>query len=304
MNIVIFSRNRPAQLDALLTSLKLNMVHGYEGANISVIFKDDMLGAPRGYLRLFKDTEQYGPALHKGINLKYQMDDSNFRDLVLSSIDESHELTMFLVDDIVFKGEFSIHDFAFQLVKDAPKTIICTSLRLWKGINHCYPTNSPSPAPKFSKLKDDTLVFNWVNQSGDWGYPMSVDGHVYRTDFILRVTRALQFSNPNVFEGNMAQLVGMGVFSNLPTMVCYESESKLVNNPLNRVQDVAQNRCGNETTAEEINKRFLLGERIDVSVYQGVSNAAPHTEMPIKWRTTNVDQRATREATDQATPCV
>ena len=37
----------------------------------------------------------------------------------------------------------------------------------------------PTAVPDF---EDETLLkWNWAGQPGDWGYPMSVDGNVYRS---------------------------------------------------------------------------------------------------------------------------
>src|SRR5207244_9482623 len=55
------------------------------------------------------------------------------------------------------------------------------------------------------------------------------------------------------------------------------------NIPANRVQDTHQNRHMGLATPEELNERFLAGERIALEPIERVQNVAPHHEMALEW---------------------
>lgn len=64
------------------------------------------------------------------------------------------------------------------------------------GITHCYPTRQNTPPPPL----DSEGTWAWRGALGDWGYPMSLDAHVFRTAELAKMAIALEFANPNLFE--------------------------------------------------------------------------------------------------------
>lgn len=273
LNTVVFSKDRPCQLEALLRSFLQYAPKDF--GHVTVLWTSSNEEFRRGY--------QIVNSGYKAANLRFleeNHDRFTFKHCVDSCIDPELPLTMFLVDDIIFKSPFSFDDLVFKSAfRD---DVICTSLRLYEGINFCYPTQQTIQPPLCKgEVGEDLLEFSWKDAAGDWGYPMSIDGHVFKTPFAKKFVSILEYNNPNSFEGMMAHAANLGFFNHLPKMVCYKTDSKLLNIPANRVQDTARNRHGNLFTPEEMNQQFLLGHRIDIEPYAGYKNNAPHIELPI-----------------------
>jgi hypothetical protein len=215
-------------------------------------------------------------------NITWKRQSFSFKKDVLESVYSSDPLTMFLVDDIIFKAPFSTSDKEVELVKNN-KEILALSLRLDQNITHCYATNQPSTVPSFVKGN----IWKWPGAEGDWGYPFSVDGNIYRTDFILPKLQLYGYNNPNELEAmlnsNNASLVALGTSGKPEYMACYSKGSKLVNIPANRVQNAFQNRHANSMSAEELNTRFINGEHISLDTVGNIQNTTVHAEIPYIW---------------------
>lgn len=276
INIIIFSKNRAAQLELLLTSLK-KYFNEFNQANISVLFKATNKDYDDAYRILMSTTPE---------NISFIDDNEfgSFRPTVMNLLSQktNNEYTMFLVDDIVFRDYFSISDEIFSNLSSPD--MLSVSLRLYEKVNHCYATNSPSPLPSFTLGN----VWKWGNASGDWGYPMSVDGNVFKTEFINNLLKTVvpNFDNPNSFE---ASLNHPFVKQNLPKyLCCYIQKSKLINNPANRVQDIYQNRITGAFNPEEINQLFLEGKRLRPVVdLENLDNNTVHYDIEMEMKDVN-----------------
>jgi hypothetical protein len=269
MNIVIFSKDRPAQLDLFLRSMKKFFPewHKFNDVHILYTYSNEAYGA--GYVR----TITVHPEFHYAFENK-----GNFKMDTLNLIKKDRNFTMFFVDDNVFKNSFSLRS---EVVKEfiIREDIACVSLRLYPGINFCYTMNVPMKVPTFTDSR--RLVWRWRDASpGDWSYPMSLDGHLFKTEDILPVLMVLDYSNPNTMEGILANNP-----INIPHMICFE-ESKIFNVPANKVQDVNGNRHGN-TTAWDINERYTRGDRLSLvkllSNPLSINNTSCHQDVPLEW---------------------
>jgi hypothetical protein len=176
--------------------------------------------------------------------------------------------TMFLVDDILFINKFSLQDNEIKMLEH--DMILATSLRLYSGTTYCYAENKTVKVPSFTKK----CVWDWTKEQGDWGYPMSVDGNIYRTNFLKTFIEKLTFSNPNQFEASMDMNKISGVYPKYKC--CYVNSPKLVNIPANIVQEQYKNRFNKHISAEEMNKMFLNGKVIDTKHYQGIIRNSCH----------------------------
>ena len=113
-------------------------------------------------------------------------------------------------------------------------------------------------------------MWQWRGAPGDWAYPMSLDGHIFRTEDVLPLIQAERFDNPNLLETRLAKHP-----IDKPLMTCLD-EHVVVNIPLNRVQNVYHNRCGDDWTAERLNELFLAGKAIDTRHFDGMQNRSAH----------------------------
>lgn len=275
LNIIILSKDRPMQLCALMESMdnSFSFIKDSQRNNISisVLYKATSSDFQKGYSILKKDT---GKSF-------FNQDDSNlsFKEQVLNLFRDDCEYTMFLVDDILFKNSFN-----FEILKELEKNkrVICVSLRLAKHITFCYPTGQNTKVPE-GITNDQFVTFKWKDAEGDWGYPMSADGHIFKTSFIKKVIDMIDFKNPNQMESKMAELANRGYFLAFPEMICMKDNSVLFNIPANRVQEEFKNRHGNLYTPEALNELFLKGQKIIYSKYWEMENNAPHMETEMEF---------------------
>lgn len=276
LNVIIFSKDRAAQLDALLRSIR-ERVEGWEKRSLwSVVFAASSPEFDEGY--------EIVRAEHRSGTLRFideRSQSGDFRSIVTETMQRQHQANgapwcMFLVDDIIFKTQWALDGGKpMRRLKTDPR-VLCLSLRMCPRYNVCYSENRPVKRPFMALFGR----WNWRKASGDWGYPMSLDGHVFRYNDIFPLVQQIEFKNPNTFEFALSQ----NPIIARPLMTCY-AESVVVNLPVNRVQHVYNNRAGEEygLSAEELNASFLAGRRVNLApIYALNENLACHHELPLQ----------------------
>ncbi len=257
INIIVFSKDRALQLDLFLRSFN-TFVKFTERCNIKILYTYSNERFKQGYEILIKDKPDNATFIKE----------TNFKKDTIDLIDTNNPYTVFFVDDIIFKEPFEFYDQKMNLfISD--RSIACLSLRLHKNLSYCYAEARNMKKPVF----DTNNIFNWTKETGDYGYPMSQDGHIFRTNEIYGFHVSLDYHAPNTLEGKLhLQRKRMP-----PNMICYD-KSIIINNPLNRVQFASINRCGN-ISADFLNDKYLDGYRIDMIPFVGFNNIAVHTEI-------------------------
>jgi len=267
---LIFSKDRPIQLNALLESFYLNC-------------KDDI-----PLVVYYTCSNLYYCNSYKEIEMKYFNANIEFIEQKIFKIDLikilgsiGTEFIFFLVDDIIFKTKFSFKD--YLNLPNNYKYIL--SLRLGKNLNYCYTKQKTQKLPEFKSI-DKFISWSWQKGEHDWNYVFSVDGNIYCTKDILAMTKLIPFNAPNSYEANM------NIFRYIlgrKKGLCYES-SILVNLCINRVQNEIENIAGN-ISIQELNKYWSEGLKIDVEYFQNINNKSAHIEIdkiPIINRGTDV----------------
>ena len=257
INIIIFSRDRGAQLELLLRSMKIHF-NEWKTSKINILYTYSN--------NLFNEGYKITKKLHPEFNYKLE---KNFKNDLIPLIDKNKKFSVFFVDDIIFKEDFSLFDDKIKILEN-DKNILCLSLRLHPHLTYCYPARVKMVNPK----PDENNKFNWINKTGDYSYPMSLDGSIFRTNEILPILLHLNYNNPNTLESRMA--------SNpiqKPFMLMYE-KSKIINNPANKVQTFNENIHGN-ISAEFINNQYLNGKKISLKNSIGINNISCHQEIDI-----------------------
>jgi len=262
INIIIFSKDRASQLELLLRSMKLYFKEFYN-SKINVLYTYSDNEYEKGYDKIFN--------IHNDKNINYIKETDKFKNHILDLLNTENLYTVFFVDDDVFKNTFTLDCKQFKLFT-MNNDILALSLRLHPHLTYCYSTQVRINKPNF----DSNLVFKWLYEYGDYGYPMSLDGHIFRTSDILSLTTSLYFNNPNTYESVLA-----GSPINRLKMICFEN-SIIVNNPVNRVQNTFQNVHGN-ITSKYINEKLLDDFIIDLDNFKGIINYSCHQEIDIKF---------------------
>ena len=261
LNIIVFSKDRACQLELFLRSMKFYFKE-FSQYKINILYTYSNDKYKEGYEKLF--------TIHNDSNIRYIKETQEFKKHVLLLLDQDNPYTVFFVDDIVFKNPFTLDCKQFKLFT-LNDDILTLSLRLNPYLTYCYAARIRQTPPNF----DSNLLFKWYGAQGDYGYPMSLDGHFFRTKEFSSLTKVLSFNSPNSYESIIA-----GYPLNRLKMICFE-ESVILNNPINKVQTFNNNVHGN-ISALFLNDKFLDYYIIDFEDFKGLKNTACHMEIDVK----------------------
>jgi hypothetical protein len=275
---IIFSKDRACQLHLLLESMWEHTdpdLFSY----IYVIYKSSNRDYELGY-REIKECYDY-------VTFIPEMDFKTDILTILNKNKEEEQVCFFTDDDIIYQD--------IDLTQESLNTIFevgvvgLFSLRLGRNIvMQDLPTNMTTYIPEFknvsvSGIEEYLLCWNWNNcpHHLDYGYPLSVDGHIFRISDITPIIESIGCENPNFMEGNMCHKLSM-----LPQLGISYQHSKVVNLPINRVQTVFTNRFGNTfpRTQEELNKEYLTGKTIDLDKIDFSHIYCSHQELPMEFK--------------------
>jgi hypothetical protein len=261
INIVIFSRDRACQLELLIRSMK-EFFKEFNEHTINILYKTSNEFFEQGYEKLKK--------MHSDDNINYIKELHSFQTSLLMIFKQDIPMSIFFVDDNVFKEPFSFEDKEVNYFLNNSK-ILTLSLRLHPKLTYCYPAKLKQSCP----VLDGNNTFDWIGKLGDFGYPMSLDGHIFRTQDLRYYLYNMRYTCPNDLESQMAMRP-------LPIskMSCY-NKSKIINLPLNKVQDYNQNYHGG-VTAEFLNEEFLNNKVISLDNIRGFENYSCHQEIEIE----------------------
>ena len=259
INIVVFSKDRACQLDLFIRSFLKNY-RGDVDESVNVIFTYSSHAYRVGYETLL--------SRHYPLNF---IDEAGrrFKDVTESVIDETNPYTVFFVDDNVFKEPFSLDNEVVSMLDTHPE-ICCASLRMHKGITYCYTEDRDVKPPLM--FEDNTWY--WEGCEGDWGYPMSLDGHIFRTREILPLIKSLPYRSPNTLEGFLSN----NPLKN-PKMVCLDN-AVILNNPCNKVQTDNTNRHGS-VNPYTLNELYIHGMEIAMDNFSNTLCNSPHVEIDL-----------------------
>lgn len=248
------------QLHALLSSFTA-YVHGQY--NVTVLYKyDEKYKQPLDEVRSEFKTVKF-------------VEENDFENQTKELL--QGEYFSFLVDDIIFKDNLDI-DFVTNIMRSNTQAL-CFSLRLGLHLKHCYMLNQKQRIPQ-GMTQGDLFVWNWRNSELDWGYPLSVDGHVFRAEELKTWLKDTTFKNPNQLEDSMQTVKFRYKINDL--CVCFH-RSKIVNIPMNRVQNEYMNRSAGYDV-DDLLREWNDGMRASYSDFFDISNDAVHAELGLNLR--------------------
>ena len=279
LSIVIFSKDRAAQLDLCLNSIYKNLSSVSDSFKIDVVYTASSKDFEKGYDKLknywdysflyFHDEAIYG----------------GFRETLESVMNECGEYVLFFTDDDIVYREINHR---YEDIKIGSE-IFCLSLRL--GCNTFVQDqyrNTNCVIPDDVILGDDLIrTWDWKTQQKDtnFAYPFSVDGHMFKSEWAKTIIKNTKgYHNPNSLEGK-AQHVVKDMLDTLPDkMACFET-SNVINTPVNRVQETCTNKAGIFFTepAEELNSQFISGSRLSLEDMDFSTIIGVHQEIKLKW---------------------
>lgn len=265
-DLVIYSFDRPLQLYALLESVD-KYVSGL--GEVHVIYR----ASDNEYASAYKEVEQaFG-----GFIFAKQGDNpyEDFRPLTLSAaFDSPHEYIVFAVDDIIVKDFINVPTEIDLIEKTGAYGFY---YRLGKHLDYCHPMNCPQKVPPLTEVSEG--VFSWVFSQGecDWAYPNSVDMTLFRKKDIIDDYYSIPLTSPCYeapWSGRAWRIMSR-------TGLCYE-QSKIVNVPLNRVQNICRNRHMG-VSPKNLLDMFNQGLKIDIKPFFRVDNKSAHAEYDLQF---------------------
>ncbi len=252
LEIIVFSKDRPIQLYALIESYFYNS----KVTNpITVIYKCSHEGFTKAYHEIENEFS----------DIRF-IEEDNFRDVLIRTVEQlDASRLLFLVDDIIFTREFNTLSFnKYDLKKMVP------SLRLGENIVYSYTHQKNILQPKL-KTNGLHVEWNWIKLNSYWSYPLSVDGHIFDRNEMLFMLKRINFKAPNSLEDAL-QIFSKALYKRKG--VSYKN-SVLVNIPWNLVQTEIVNLHENVST-EELLRHWNDGNKIDISFFQNIDNSSCH----------------------------
>lgn len=252
LQIIIFSFNRALQLDTLIASIiekwqmpqyKIDIIYntsdnvfqqGYDVLikkykTMSNIVFNKETGTKDVYtLKELLNVRNF-IAYHK--NKRKFTAKSNFRSLCIELLKkDSNDFVMFLTDDAMFIDKVNIEPETLNWIAENPDKRQF-SLRMGEGMNN-----------QGEQVRKEGGFLYWEfhknPRNTNWGYPFSVDAHIYHKQPVVRLFSKYIFCNPNTLEGFInAQVYRELLFEEGRA----NTRCSLLSYPINMVQTVENN---------------------------------------------------------------
>lgn len=193
--------------------------------------------------------------------------ETSFKRDLASALGQERLLVFHTDDDVFFRDvdRVELHD-----------DEVCFTLRLGLNTTYCYPLDIIERLRGLSSCGGERIVWPWKCQGpGAYGYPLALNGHVLRQEEARDWLETATYATPNELEASLQQFLPEA----RPLMASFV-DSRVVSIPANIVNETFPNRHGGLHDVDELNERFLAGERIDVASMAFDDINACHTEIP------------------------
>jgi glycosyltransferase involved in cell wall biosynthesis len=263
--VVIFSKDRPLQLDGTLRSF-FARCQDADRCQIKVLY------------RALSECQPLYDTLIREYPMVGFVAEQDFRSDLIKILGAS-ESVLFVVDDNLFIRNFTATEMVEALMEH-PQAV-GFSMRLGRNTTFCYPLNKTQALPPFETVTPEILSYDWTRADCDFNYPLEVSSSVYRTADVLPWLREKPFKNPNTLEGEFAARAPHFQASH-PRLLCFDL-SRAFCNPINLVQTVCQNRVGGDSdhSPESLAQKFRAGARLDVATYFNLIPTGCHQEVSL-----------------------
>lgn len=263
-DVIVFSKDRAMQLDALLDSLKANLTGDPHPPQPFVLWTASNRDFRRGYERCFRDHPWAVPVV-----------EHDFRDLYEALLPKDGYVLHFCDDDVLHHRA-NLQHMTFEMDKD--ERVLAFSLRLGTDTLRCYPHDCFQRLPESMRAFPSRLSWTWPGAELDFSYPCSLDGHMLRVSDLRVLLEGQTYSNPNGLEDVLARRAHLLVATR-PRMASYPTAA-LTGVPANIVNDTHPNRCANLYDTAWLNQMYLAGSRIDWAAMGWDCVDAAHVVLP------------------------
>jgi hypothetical protein len=214
MNVIVFSKDRPLQLEAYIESLIY--FSGILSSKIIIIYKQSKIIPYAKVQKKFSDS--------------IWIEESEFDVNLREAINTCDDYVMFGCDDVVFVGQLNLNECINYL--EAHNEVFGVSLRLGGNI---------TPHPKFLDKSSGFYIWDWSKANvAHYNYPWELDATLYRkTDVQSIIGEISDIKSPNFFESLIADNSEILISKKL--LAFQSGRSKAVVITVNRVQETHQN---------------------------------------------------------------
>lgn len=273
---IVFSKDRPLQLQAMLRSL---YEMGRNVGHVNVIVKGDhdvyeqvakeINSSHRANVQmLYEDSYVTGEA---------RTADTRFARMVKAQLSGgAYSHVCFCTDDTLFLQPFDMHEGA-KLLRER-SDVVGFSLRLGDNTTRCYMAKGAkqkmSDRSDFKKFS----VWDWTKSSHDYGYPLELSSSIYSIPVAYQtLSNCAKFAMPNDMEQRMDEF--KGAFKESRPMLASYHTSVAASLPMNLTQTMWKNTSGKDPayTASYLMEQYRAGHRM-VPLGEVVAPSA-HTEI-------------------------
>jgi len=254
VDCIIFSKDRAAQLDLAIRSLRDNF-NGY--GNVIVLYRYSNDEYKKGY-DIVRNTDY-------GLSIQY-VEEKNLRiDALHYAYHATAPYIMNFCDDDVFINKVDLSGINSVIDNDTHGI----SLKVSKAITYCYTSRNPNILPDFVYDDGKFISWKWATRElySDWGYPGCFNANIYQKDYFLSIMKNVNFYSISTYEdGFLSQR------DKFKTKIIGFCEAKVMNTPVNKVQTEVQNITGEQHyfSIEVLNNLFLQGKRISTKNIYGI----------------------------------
>lgn len=170
-----------------------------------------------------------GEFAYSTLDVAGNLDEINF-----DNVSKNKELKNWLLDQmkgekddlymIIDENKYCVDGFDVSSISEAMSNqdVFCFSLSLGKNVTHCANMNCDNVF-KPSEEKDGLLFWDWTVHYFDFGYPLNLDGTVFRGKEMSKLLKSISFTNSLELEN------GLQIFDNYPKpMMASFENSKMV----------------------------------------------------------------------------
>lgn len=254
IDTVVFTKDRPLQLYAYLESYYQNVYEDSQG-QLVVFYRTSDEKYEDGY-RIIRNE-------FKKVTWVYQNKFDDQLKEIVNNFTSKHILVT--CDDDIWVNNFKYTEHINKIFNHNVATLM---LHLRPALDFCYPMNAPMQSPDYIDNYRGLMLWNWTKADKDYGYPMGVSCSMWGRESLLTEMNKYTFAHPNELEEKMSQ----NPFTHRPFMLSFR-QNKMINSPLNRVQDYSRNPNANIST-ESLNQKFLEGYKIDLTKIDKSPNMA------------------------------
>ena len=280
---LIFSKNRACQLDLLIRSLNR---HADTAMQLNVLYDFSDADFESGYKRVMEKFPQ----------VKF-IKQRSFKKDVVDILSSAEKYVCFLTDDDVMFGDFSMSGLESLFAEVNPMSL---SLRLGRNtiIQDPY-LDLVTTMPRNITIFEDKFMIWDIKSVGNFeieiienkvynryyacnfAMPVSLDGHLYKKQYLLPILKNITYYCTNTMEIAMAKAPN-GLY---PTSIlACPLQSIVVNSPNNKIQDTINTMAGERFSlpVKELNQQFLEGKVLNLDKIYGFDIKGCHQELNLE----------------------